>query len=194
MKKNMFCPLIKNKCSKEECVMWMKKGCLIVSFLERFKTIELEFPEELENKTVEELAKEMTSFIKRSPDKDDFPQILAEIFWEEMGVHPDWNEIYPVNIQLKMLKVHKLANKELGLSKEVEKEKIEKEEKQRIEKEKEELLILISECIKWARKRGFKRVTQADVEGFLLENNKKLHYLNKRELWTKVNIELKTKR
>ncbi|HEC93563.1 MAG TPA: hypothetical protein ENI51_11390, partial [Candidatus Atribacteria bacterium] len=84
---NTFCPIIKEKCRGNECVMWRDERCLIIAFMEIFvrapeeeniavstgyeyeEIDKVEVPEEIKSATPEELAVKLISFVKEKfPD------------------------------------------------------------------------------------------------------------------------------
>ena len=74
----MFCPLIKDECRNEQCVMWGDEECLIIPVLKYFGNseeespddqteIEEEVPEEIKSATPIELADELSDHSINSP-------------------------------------------------------------------------------------------------------------------------------
>jgi len=212
---NIFCPFFKDKCKGNECVMWKDVKCLIISFMEHLiipleeefeerepidleieRIRETEVPDEIKSATPEELAAELIAFTKKEfPDEERiWIRNIAQLFWRTKNVSR-WD--IPPEIQLKIEKAEMLARRELDNEREIkEKEILEREEAElyeRLEKEKAELPSLVSSCVDWARERGFKRITKADVEAFLLNNNIEILPQTQRSLYAMANVELRSK-
>jgi len=79
-----------------------------------------------------------------------------------------------------------LAQKQFDAEREV-------KNKEQLEKEKTELPSLVSSCVDWAKDHGLKRVTQADVDAFLLDKNIELLPQTKRSLYAMANVAIKSK-
>ncbi len=200
---NTFCPIIKEKCRGNECVMWRDERCLIIAFMEIFvrapeeeniaiptgyeyeEIDKVEVPEEIKSATPEELAVKLISFVKEEfPDnKRIWIPNIASLFWRSKNVER-WN--LPPDIKLKIEKAERLAQRQLENEREI-------KEKERLEMEKIELPSLVGSCVDWAREHGLKRVTKADVEAFLLEKNIEILPQTKRALYAMVNVQLKAK-
>jgi len=200
---NTFCPIIKEKCRGNECVMWRDERCLIIAFMEIFvrapeeeniaistgyeyeEIDKVEVPEEIKSATPEELAVNLISFVKEEfPDnKRIWIPNIASLFWSSKNVER-WN--LPSDIKLKIEKAERLAQRQLENEREI-------KEKERLETEKIELPSLVGSCVDWAREHGLKRVTKADVEAFLLEKNIEILSQTKRALYAMVNVQLKAK-
>ena len=172
-----FCPLIGDDCKKEECLLWKNGGCLLPPFIKNIISIETveeispeevptmekeikETPDDIKNKTAEELAKELVEFIESKEDYlDERTKYWSfHLFWEMKGVEKDAN--YATDIQMKINKAELLAQYIL--------------DKNQLEKERELLSSFVNTCFKWAKENGLNRVTQSDIESFLIENNMKL--------------------
>jgi len=201
-----FCPLIREKCKVDECMAWKDDRCLVFSYLEvsisplaheltEIDTVESIFaldqsprqvrvPTEIKSATPEQLAAELVSFAKREFSHEDRISIgyVAQFFWEEKGVEK-W--AMPSEIKLKLEKAERLAQHQIDNEREA-------EVQARLEREKAELSHLVSRCVEWARKQGFKRVTQADVDAFLFEEQKELLPQTKRAIWATANVQLKS--
>ena len=203
---NTFCPLIREKCKGNECVMWVDEKCLVVTFMEDFvKPPEEEFeervalpisyeheemsvkeiPDEIKSATQEELAAELISFAKKEfPDEERvWIHNISPLFWESKNIER-WN--LPPDIKLKIEKAEMLAQRQLENEREV-------KEREQLEREKAELPSLVNSCVDWAREHGLKRVTKADIEAFLLEKNIEILPQIQRALYAMVNVQLKSK-
>ena len=63
--------------------------------------------------------------------------------------------------------------------------------KEQLEKEKTELPSLVSLCVDWAKEHGLKRITQSDVDAFLMDKTIEILSQTKRALYAMANVELK---
>lgn len=193
-----FCPLIKDKCKKSECLAWKDDACLIFSFLEiqieNNKLADLEdfdeeepqeIPAELKSVSPEKLAQELVAFAKAESDANSDEPIyihqVADYFWRSKKIEK-WE--LPVDLEMKVEKAERMADQLL------EKEHQERTEK-RLEKENAELPALVEDCIKWAQQKGFKKVTHADIDAYLMKKKINIHYETRRNLYATVNVELK---
>ena len=93
----------------------------------------------------------------------------------------------PSEIQLKIEKAEMLAQKQFETERDV-------KEREQLEKEKMGLPTLVGSCIDWAKDHGLKRVTQADVDAFLLDKNIDILSQTKRSLYAMANVSIKSKR
>ncbi len=200
---NTYCPLIKEICKGNECVMWRDENCLIIAFAENMiqqtkegfdetipigvepEDIDKEISEEIKLSTSEELAAELISFAKKEfPDEERiWVHNVAQLFWGSKNIEK-WN--IPVDIRFKIEKAEMLAQKQLNSEREVKK-------KEQLEEEKTELTSLVNLCVDWARGHGLKRVTQADVDAFLLEKNIDVLSQTKRSLYAMANVAIKSR-
>ena len=203
---NIFCPLIREKCKGNECVMWIDEKCLVITFMKNFvqppeeefeervslpisyKHEEIsvkEIPEEIKSATPEELAAELISFAKKEfPDEERiWIRNIASLFWRSKNLER-WG--LPPEIQLKIEKAEMLAQKQLDTERDI-------KEREQLEKEKAELPSLVNLCVDWVKEHGLKRVTKADVEAFLLEKNIEILPQTQRALYAMVNVQLKSK-
>ena len=203
---NIFCPLIREKCKGNECVMWVDEKCLLITFMKNFvqppeeefeERVSLpisyeheeisvkEIPEEIKSATPEELAAELISFAKKEfPDEERiWIRNIASLFWRSKNLER-WG--LPPEIQLKIEKAEMLAQKQLDTERDI-------KEREQLEKEKAELPSLVNLCVDWVKEHGLKRVTKADVEAFLLEKNIEILPQTQRALYAMVNVQLKSK-
>jgi len=206
---NTFCPFFKEKCKGNECVMWKDEKCLIIAFMENLAQppeeeheeelgdrmpvvieptglVEKEVPDEIKSATPEELAAELIAFAKKEfPDKERvfIRGDVGRLFWGSKNVER-WSA--PADIRLKMEKAEMLAQRQLESEQEI-------KMKEQLEQEKTELPSLVNLCVDWAKKQGFKRVTQSDVDAFLLEKNMEILPQTKRSLYAMANVAIKSK-
>ncbi|VVB88959.1 Uncharacterised protein [uncultured archaeon] len=209
---NTYCPLIKEECKGNECVMWKDEKCSIVMFMKFMEIVaqrvEKETEEEISNEiklstseetveeipngiklsTPEELAAELISFAKKEfPEEDESGSIyiITDFFWRSKNIEKRY---LPADIQLKIYKAERLAQKQLNSEREVRGVK----EKEQLEKEKPDLSSLVDPCVGWANEQGLKKVTEADVDAFLVEKNIDVSPRTKRRaLCAMVNSKLK---
>ncbi len=145
-------------------------------------TIKKEISNKIKSSSPEELAAELISFAKKEfPDQGNERRvpihIITDLFWRSKNIIK-WG--LPADIGLKIEKAELLAQKQLESEREV--------------KEKEKLLSLVNPCIDWAKEQGLKKVTEADVDAFLLERNiDVLPRTKKRALYALVNSKIKSK-
>ncbi len=145
-----------------------------------------EVPSEIKFATAEELAAKLVDFAKKEFPDDERAYIrgnVSQLFWGQKNVSK-WN--MPPEIQLKIEKAEILAQKQFDAEKDV-------RNKEQLEKEKTELPSLVSSCVDWTKDHGLKRVTQADVDAFLLEKNIELLPQTKRSLYATANVAIKSK-
>ena len=202
---NTFCPLTRDECKGNECVMWKDEKCILVSFLEKFghqydeilssPLAETEIlddeekpkvPDWIKNKTVEEIAIEILDYIKiEFPERIDyFASRYINQFWSAREIH---QYSMPQEIVLKMQKVTFMAENEF-------RKQCGEERKQKIQNEKAELPSLVGQCLDWARINGLTRITVADVETFMIEKDIELLPETKRALYAMSNFKLKSKK
>ncbi|XDD41704.1 hypothetical protein AB3N58_10320 [Leptospira sp. WS60.C2] len=192
-----FCPIIKEKCKKKECLAWREGNCIIFSFLELqinnvntedFETIDAkEIPEDLKKASAEQIANKIIAFAKTevyADENDDFDPYydISELYWKSRNI--DKFDL-PADLEVKIEKAERIAFQIL------EKEN-QKKQDERIEKENAELPNLINACVKWAQSKGLKKIAHADLDVYL--RNKKIDILTdtRRDLYANVNLELKT--
>jgi len=204
---NSFCPFYKENCKGNECVMFKNEVCLIVSFLQHISETpeesmpsseesleesrsgmilnreEAEVPKWLKTSTPEELAVEMLEFKKKEfPDERVSFHTLSRFYWSEKSVQKFF---LPTEIEMKIDKAEMMAQRELLREEETQK-------KQRLEKEKDELPSLVSQSVDWARIKGMKRLTLADVDSYAMEKDLDILKETKRALYSMANLKLKT--
>jgi hypothetical protein len=197
----MFCPLIKEECKGDKCVMWFKKEegegeCLIPLYLDMHSDYLFHILEEydaqvqareeskskvVESATPEELAKELVSFFKEQYPEEQWVDYKSGVFWESKGVIRD---SLPPDLRLKVQKAERLAQEEI--------DKEWKEEiKERLEKESADLPSLVISCIDWAKSKGLTNLAKMEIETFLSEKNLDLLPQTQKILKTQVNFGLK---
>lgn len=139
-------------------------------------------PEEINNKSEEELANELVVFVRKEFPDDPSSSIrylgrISDFFWRQKGV-----EKYQVDhaIRHKITKVEDLALKKL--------------EREIQELEKERLSKLVDECFLWAKKHGLKKVTKSNIYHFLTEKGAKLSTMNIDALYSQVNLKLQSEK
>lgn len=205
-----FCPFFKEECKGNQCIMWSDEKCLIVAFLHniqtsfereipeeeivvrepiisRFERPEPTIPEEIKQATAETLAIEFITFLETEfPDSELAPYGgNFDLFLQTKNLTDRWG--LPPEIRLKIEKARTLARAEI-------RKRIETEHKIRLEREKEELPSLLNRCVDWAITMGMKRVTVADVDAFILENEFDILKETRRALYAMTNVKLKSKK
>jgi len=143
-------------------------------------------PSEIKFASAEELAAKLVDFTKKEfPDNERmYIRNVSQLFWGQKNVSK-WN--MPSEIQLKIEKAEMLAQKQFETERDV-------KEREQLEKEKMGLPTLVGSCIDWAKDHGLKRVTQADVDAFLLDKNIDILSQTKRSLYAMANVSIKSKR
>lgn len=133
-------------------------------------------PEELKNKSAEDLADELIEFIKK-----EFPEggtrasyVAKELFWNRKGIRHF--EADP-ETRLLMEKVGFLIDKRLR--------------EQQIQDEKEKLPDLIEPCIEWAKEYNLNKLAKANLRAFLAERGETLSRATEDILLQQVNFRLK---
>lgn len=190
----IFCPLIREACHGEGCVLWRNETCLLASFVEVISSpeeeieAEKEIPSEIEMKTLEQLAVELATFVKRQfPEAENMRGSLyraKNVFWASKGLPETFG--LPPEIRLKVEKAEMLAEQKLGEEQTI-------KERTQIEKEKQSLPPLINECVEWAKRFDLRRVTKSDIGAFLAEKNVELTTHSTNLLYAKANLLLKSK-
>lgn len=143
-----------------------------------------EIPEEIKSATSEKLASELVAFIQKEFSDEENMSIYraSEFFWNQKNIRK--YEMLP-EVRFKMEKAEMLAEKQLNAAREV-------KEKAQLEKEKLELPSIVNSCVNWAREHNLKRITQADVDAYLLDKNIELLYQTKRSLYAMANVAIKS--
>ena len=154
----MFCPLIKDECRNEQCVMWGDEECLIIPVLKYFGNseeespddqteIEEEVPEEIKSATPIELADELMTFYKAHDLEGNTlyldPLVLTP-FWESKGVD---KFSAPLEIKAKIIKTEELFDKRLQ-------SELDEAELKVLEKEEAELPALADSCCSLGKRKG----------------------------------------
>jgi hypothetical protein len=205
---NTFCPLIREECKHAECMAWKENRCLVFSFLASSvqateqqlarnqsieeSHVEIDQTEEkvqkaievLRSSTPEELVAQLVSFVKKESEGEDniWVSHFVDAFWAERGIEK-WD--MPSDLKFKVEKVELLAQQEIDGYEEMEMEK-------KRQREKIEFPALVSQCVNWAREHGLKRLTQADIEAFLLEKELDISVTTERSLYATANVQLKS--
>ena len=205
-----LCPFFNEECKGNQCVMWSDEECLVVGFLHQLKTgilpeidedtismeapsiyrferPEPEIPDDIKNSSPESLAAEYLAFIETEfPDSDMRHQYNNfDLFLQTKNLTSRWG--LPADIQLKIQKARTFAREEI-------RKREETERKHRFETEKDELPSLVNKCRDWAITNGMKRVTVADVDAFILENEYDILSETRRALYAMTNVKLKSKK
>lgn len=107
--------------------------------------------------------------------QQEFPEISKDILWQAA-----WAYALDIMRGFEMIQERESVDKER-----------ESKEKEQTEKEKTMLPSLVKDCVDWARKKGMKKLTVADVDAFLAEKELELLYKTNRVLYAMVNVELK---
>lgn len=197
---NTFCPFFRDNCRGNECIMFRDGDCLVVKFFqsvseehpERGEIVETtrfeieeeaEVPDWLNNFTAEEIASEILEFKKERFPEEEYIHIHTAItlFWEEKGIQ---RYRMPSEISIKISQADTLAS--IMYRKEQQNQK-----KIRMEKENTELPSLVGRCVDWARTNNLKRVTVADIDAYILENELDILNETKRAIYAKTNVDLK---
>ena len=204
------CPFFNDTCKGNQCVMWFDEECLIVGFLRNLHSgiskPEIEFdepidlqpsyhferpepviPEDIKSATAESLAAEFITFLEREFHDSELTPHYGnfQLFLQTKNLVDRWN--IPADIRLKIEKAQTLARDEIQ-------KRIETERRIRFETEKEELPSLVNRCCDWAVTNGMKRVTVADVDAFILENELDMLKETRRALYAMSNVQLKSKK
>ena len=204
-----LCPFFNEECKGNQCVMWSDGECLVVGFLYQLKTgflsepdadtfsmeepmirferPEPEIPDDIKNSSPESLAAEYIAFIETEfPDSDMGHRYgNFDLFLQTKNLTDRWQ--LPADIKIKIEKARTLAREEI-------RKRAETERKLRLETEREELPSLVNRCCDWAITNGMKRVTVADVDAFILENEYDIIKETRRALYAMTNVQLKSKK
>ena len=142
---------------------------------ERVESTKQRIPEEVRVKSVEELAHEMMEFVEKE-SLDDVPfHEVGSIFWRKKGL--DLFVFGDPDITLKRVKVEARVIKKL--------------EEVELKKHKSTLYSIKPKIMEKARKHDLKKLTETDIELFLMEYGITLSRSLKRMLRTLANLELK---
>ncbi|MDD4877053.1 MAG: hypothetical protein PHQ86_08015 [Dehalococcoidales bacterium] len=177
---NIYCPLVRENCKGNECVMWKEEKCLIASALETYISVEHEsytpsagisvgfsrpeeeVPEEITTATSEQLAAEMIDYTMKNFVGEMENQYMARQYFRMYLEGKNVQEyMLPAEIRLKVQRAYLLAEKQIA-------DEIMLKKAEIMQKEKTELPSLVSQCIDWAQNRSLKRITLADVDAFLI--------------------------
>lgn len=197
-----YCPLIKEVCKGNECVMWKKK-CILVAYL--YEAIEEEPQEtpsseshvakskvvpEIRTITAEKLAEDFVAYAnKEFPDEANISYVLSQASFlalTEKGFD-ERDVLIPPDILLKIERAKILARKQM------EKERVNKEREQ-LALEKSKLPEITNNLYDWARANSFNRVTQGEIDAFLLEKEIDLSQKTRHQLQSIANLRLKTRK
>jgi hypothetical protein len=215
---SLYCPIIKEVCKKENCVMWIEDNCSAVElfhafvksmltpeedemqkkeriFKERQKYVESQISVKILNNTPEEIAALYLSYMEEIfPDEFDYKTYgYFDSFLGTMNINRSNQRWLSGDIKIKLQKAESIAENISGIRRdEINNKRIEEENK-RFEEAKERLPKLIQNCVEWARAKGMSRVTVADVEVFTLEYDLDLNYKTSRALYAGSNVELKSR-
>jgi hypothetical protein len=137
--------------------------------------------------SVETLADELFALAKKmsKPTRGEgvFLHHATRGFWQSKG----WEEYgAPTEVQTRMREVERAAQDKID-------EARAEETRQRLAREKEDLPGLVDACTEWAEGKGLSKITKQDLALFLLERKKELMAATSRELYLKVNMNLKSK-
>ena len=199
-----LCPLIKEKCSGNQCMMWKDENCLFISFMERFAETPREFegaevrvgavrteyppvPREIQSASAETLASWLVEYAKRELKGEEAEygiSVVSEMFWNSKGLESRWS-VDP-ETRLKIQKAEMLARSQLQKEQEARK-------KEQIEVEMSELPSLVVKCVDWARSKGLTNVTKSDIDVFLMEKRLEIMPTTKNALYANTKLELKKK-
>lgn len=196
-KMNIFCPLIKEQCKGNECMMWVDEACIIKATMEIYVlshleteeeeeiTISEEIPEYITSKTAEELAADLVSFVKNISGNEGESVSYEEfsLFWQTKNVSK--MDLNP-ELQSKLKRAENIATQQILHNQR-------KNYLNQVETEKIKLPSLTDSCIDWAVANGLKRVTKSDLEVFLSEKNIEIFPETKRSLYATVNVKLKSR-
>lgn len=123
----------------------------------------------LEKLSVEGISKEMIMLAK---ERDNDISMIDYLLLEKHGITDNFG--LPFGLRRKLSDAQNLAEDFF------------------IGQEKQELPVLIDECVQWACTNNLKKVSKSDVNTFLFDKNKKLYTTTKDALYTKTNLKLKT--
>ena len=212
VKEVKFCPIIKEECKKDNCMMWSKDNCLILHFLfDKIKQIEQHFnfrkkaekyiipeekiPDELMNTSIEEMAEKIyTRYIREFPIK---------ITTRKVGIcstlkrpYLDYNmPEYFLNLSNFRGHKHRELSYKINIAKDIVNKRLcrnwENLYKEKFEREKELVTKLSDEVIDWAQKLNLKELKETDLQVFLIENNLCLLKESATNLFNLANLKLK---
>ena len=180
-----FCPLIKEKCKGNQCVMWSDEACLVVNFLETFgpdqSEIEIErVPIEIEDipirigssrsadvpnwfklATPEEIIEEYFDFLQKEFENvSSHNYQVFELFLQQKGLTNTW--MLPQDMGLKMQKARTLLSVEIQKRREAEKQ-------ERLEHELIQAPSLAEKFLNWMDDHGIDKVYKKNISRFLQE-------------------------
>jgi hypothetical protein len=190
-----FCPLIKGDCKKEKCKFWRMEDCSIAMFMETqgvtffnavadMEDTEKEKEEEIpvdyswltetsEDKIITEL---VDYAFKELPDDKYLTHFIKKTFWSEKKIDDSYDLPRELRLKVELIenKADMLFNKRLLIE------------------EKEKLTKIVDECYNWAIGLNSTKLTKADVNAYIMENEILLTQTSKDILYSKVNMKLKS--
>lgn len=133
-------------------------------------------PKSVKSKSPEELAQEMIEFGKKELGNLDLRSFYqaSRLFWQKIGV-PDFGDS---ETELLKERVRMIAQTQLT-------EELQKSERELLPK-------LVEECVAWAEKYGFLKLTKQNLKAFLAEKNQSLTKGGEDILLVQVNARLKS--
>ncbi len=188
---NTFCPLIKDECKKDECVMWGGAECLVVEGIVHCRVFSHavtagEAPEEVveseaDVKVLHAADEDLADEAFRCLAQKGF-QSETQFFWRSKGVDKFFG---PATVREKISRVEEILDKRM------EEARLEREQHKR-EEERSRMPELIEQCLRWAKQNGLTKVQNADAESFLCDVRIELcDSFNKKMLRIKVSEKLK---
>lgn len=120
-------------------------------------------------KSDEELAEQLSKFLKDQAGDGLQSFRATDIFWESFGIQRYSSD---AKVRLKMEKANSLVQQE------------------QLKKEKESLGKLTDECLSWAKENGLRKLTKSNVDYFLSEKEVQLSKQSRDALYTQANFKL----
>lgn len=214
-----YCPLARENCKQDDCVMWRNENCLIIQIIEDFtlgpegiavdgtledyKDFGISLPITPPGSSgYHSSPKQVPKEIEQS-SPEELAQELTTFANEEF---PDEENLYIARFSDLFWKKKNLERWDLPFDIEMKVRKAEilaqtklSEERQarlkkQLEEEKTELDKLVSSCVVWAKDQGLSRLTKSDVEVFLMEKEINILYQTKNALYAMSNTRLKSRR
>jgi len=183
--------------------MWKNEKCTLVAYL--YEAIEDETEEtpssesgmrsskvssEMKEISAEKLAEDFVTYAKREfPDERSISYILdqASLLVLAEKKYDERDYFNPPEIHLKIEKARILARRQM------EKERANKDREQ-LALEKTKLPQITNDLYDWARANSLNRVTQGEIDAFLIEKENDLSQETRHQLQSIVNLRLKTKK
>ena len=179
--------------------MWFDEKCSISNFLSQLSLFReaaepsveyegepivqrtLKIPKELEQLSAESLASEYLAWSESEFPGSEPSQYNLDLFIESKYQVDRWSLSGEVRLKIEKAKI-------------LIEQKNEQDRKRQQQNEKQELPSLVSRCVDWAISNNLKKLTVADVDAFMIENDLDVLPETKRAIYATANVQMKMKK